>query len=55
MKDKKTDARVVKTKQRIETTFLKLLETMPFEKLTTTLASLSKNVSSAREPFTLII
>jgi len=26
MKDKKTDARVIKTKQHIETTFLKLLE-----------------------------
>ena len=37
MKDKKTDARVIKTKQRIETTFLKLLEEMPFEKLTTSL------------------
>ena len=37
MKDKKTDARVIKTKQHIETTFLKLLEEMPFEKLTTSL------------------
>jgi hypothetical protein len=39
MKDKKTDARVIKTKQRVETTFLKLLEEMPFEKITSTLIS----------------
>lgn len=37
MNDKKTDARVIKTKQRIEMTFLKLLDEMPFEKLTTSL------------------
>lgn len=37
MKYKKTVARVVKTKQRIEPTFLKLLETISFEKLTVSL------------------
>ena len=37
MKENKTDARVIKTKQRIEATFLRMLAEMPFEKLTTTL------------------
>ena len=37
MKENKTDARVIKTKQRIEATFLRILAEMPFEKLTTTL------------------
>ena len=37
MKDNKLDARVIKTKQRIESTFLRMLAEMPFEKLTTTL------------------
>lgn len=34
--EKKTDARVIKTRRLIEATFLELLQDIPFEKLTTT-------------------